>query len=140
VSTILLVEDNIDDEQLTLRALKKNRIANEIQVARSGEEAVEKLLGPQAGPLPQLMLLDLNLPKMNGLDVLRRVRAEARTKLLPVVVLTTSKQEQDIVSSYTLGANAYVRKPVDFAQFTQAVQTLGLFWLVLNELPGSPAR
>jgi len=136
--SILLVEDNADDEQLTLRALKKNGIANDIQVARSGEEAVEKLLG--AGPLPQLMLLDLNLPKMNGLDVLKRVRAEPKTKLLPVVVLTTSKQEQDIISSYTLGANAYVRKPVDFAQFAEAVQTLGLFWLVLNERPGDRAR
>ena len=132
--SILLVEDNADDELLTLRALKKNNIANEIVVARSGEAAVELLHGPSP-VAPALVLLDLNLPKMNGLDVLERVRADERTRLLPVVVLTSSKEEQDLMSSYTLGANAYVRKPVDFAQFSEAVRTLGLFWLVLNEVP-----
>jgi CheY-like chemotaxis protein len=133
--TILLVEDNGDDEALTLRAFKKHNIANEVVVARSGEEAIEHLLGPTTAHLPSIMLLDLNLPKMNGLDVLKRVRADERTKTLPVVVLTSSKEDQDLIHSYSLGANAYVRKPVDFAQFSEAIRTLGLFWLVLNELP-----
>lgn len=134
-NVILLVEDNEDDEALTLRAFKKNSIANEVVVARTGEEAVEYVCGDATRELPQLMLLDLNLPKMSGLDVLRRVRAEERTKYLPIVVLTSSKEEEDIVNSYSLGANAYVRKPVDFTEFATSVKTLGLFWLVLNERP-----
>jgi two-component system, response regulator len=138
---ILLVEDNKDDEVLTLRALKKNGIANEVVVARDGEEALEFLFGSGAHNgrdttvLPQLMLLDLNLPQMSGLDILRSIRTDERTKLLPVVVLTSSKEDEDIIDSYSLGANAYVRKPVDFAQFNEAVKTLGLFWLLLNEMP-----
>jgi two-component system, response regulator len=138
---ILLVEDNKDDEVLTLRALKKNNIANEVVVARTGEEALDYLFGVGAhadrdeSPSRQIMLLDLNLPKMSGMDVLRRVRADEKTRLMPVVVLTSSKEEEDIISSYSLGANAYIRKPVDFSQFTDAVKTLGLFWLILNEVP-----
>lgn len=138
---ILLVEDNSSDEVLTLRALKKSGIANEVVVAREGEEALDYLFatGPHAGRdpsfLPQVMLLDLNLPRMTGLDVLRRIRADERTKLLPVVILTSSKEDEDIIRSYSLGANSYVSKPVDFEQFTRAVNTLGLFWLLLNEVP-----
>jgi two-component system response regulator len=138
---ILLVEDNPDDELLTLRALKKNSIANEVVVARDGEAAVDFLfatgahVGRDTSEQPQIMLLDLNLPKMSGLDVLRQVRANVHTRHLPVVVLTSSKEDEDIINSYSLGANAYVRKPVDFVQFTEAVRTLGLFWLVLNERP-----
>lgn len=137
---ILLVEDNKDDEALTLRALEKNKIANETVVVRDGEEALDFLFGKGAhagrstNTLPQVMLLDLNLPKMNGLEVIRRIRADERTRLLPVVVLTSSKEDEDIIKSYSLGANSYVRKPVDFAQFSEAVKTLGLFWLVLNEV------
>lgn len=136
---ILLVEDNRDDEALTLRALKKNHIGNEIVVARDGVEALDYLFGTGAHAgrdvrvLPQLVLLDLNLPRMGGQDVLRRIRADDRTKLLPVVVLTSSKEEEDIFSSYSLGANSYVRKPVNFDAFVEAVKTLGLFWLLLNE-------
>jgi two-component system response regulator len=136
---ILLVEDNADDEKLTLRALKKNKISNEVVVARDGEEALEYLLGsgPDAGskpkPLPQVVLLDLKLPKLDGLEVLRRLRANDRTKLLPVVILTSSNEEQDRIIGYGLGANSYVRKPVDFNQFTEAARQLGLYWLVLNE-------
>lgn len=142
---ILLVEDNPDDEELTLRALRKNRIGNPVVVARDGEAAVDYLLatGPYVGrdvlDIPQIVLLDLNLPKMSGLEVLRRVRADERIRLLPVVVLTSSREDEDIVKSYSLGANSYVRKPVDFGQFMDAVRTLGLFWLLLNELPGRPA-
>jgi len=138
---ILLVEDTRSDEVLTLRALKKNNIANEVVVARTGEQALDYLFGTGAHAgqepvaLPQLILLDLNLPKTSGLDVLRRVRAGERTRLLPVVVLTSSREDEDIIHSYSLGANAYVRKPVDFDQFTEAVKALGLFWLVLNETP-----
>lgn len=129
---ILLVEDNADDEALTLRALQKNHISNEVVVARDGAEAIELLFG--AKPIvPQLVLLDLKLPKIDGLEVLRRVRADARTKLLPIVVLTSSKEERDVVESYSLGANSYVRKPVDFEQFVEAVKSLGLYWLVINE-------
>lgn len=137
---ILLVEDNRDDEELTLRALKKNNIANEVVVARTGEEALDFLFGtgPNAGRdvtiLPQVMLLDLNLPRITGLDVLRSVRADERTRFLPVVVLTSSKEDEDIINSYSLGANSYVRKPVDFTLFSEAVRTLGLFWLLLNEV------
>lgn len=139
--TILLVEDNPDDEALTLRALRKNRIANELVVARDGAEALDYLFGTGAhagrgpGALPQVVLLDLKLPKVDGLEVLRRVRADPRTRLLPVVILTSSKEDRDLVESYGRGANSYVRKPVDFAAFVEAVRQLGLYWLVLNEPP-----
>lgn len=139
--SILLVEDNPDDEVLTLRALRKNNIANEVVVARDGVEALDYLLGQgdhegrDLSPGPALVLLDLKLPRVDGLEVLRRMRAERRTELLPVVILTSSKEEQDLINSYALGANAYVRKPVDFNQFMAAVRQLGLFWLVLNETP-----
>jgi two-component system response regulator len=142
---ILLVEDNRDDEALMLRALKKNSIGNEVVVARDGEEALDFLFGTGAHAgrdttvLPQFMLLDLNLPQMSGLDVLRSIRTDERTKLLPVVVLTSSKEDEDIIKSYSLGANSYVRKPVDYAQFNEAVKTLGLFWLLLNEVPSQRA-
>lgn len=138
---ILLVEDNPDDIELTLRALKKNNILNEVVIARGGEEALTLLLGTEPGgnphlpKLPAVMLLDLKLPKVSGLDVLRQVRGHPRTKFLPVVVLTSSKEDQDLVQSYHLGANSYVRKPVDFHQFVNAVQQLGLYWLLLNEAP-----
>jgi CheY-like chemotaxis protein len=141
---ILLVEDNPDDELLTTRAFKKNAIKNEIVVARDGVEALDFLFctGEHAkrdiNVRPQVVLLDLNLPRVSGLDVLRRIRADERTRGLPVVVLTSSKEEEDIIRSYALGANGYVRKPVDFAAFNEAVRTLGLFWLLLNEVP--PAR
>jgi len=138
---ILLVEDNADDEKLTLRAMKKNNIGNEVVVARDGVEAVDYLLGtgPYEGKklneLPQVVLLDLKLPRMDGLEVLRRLRANERTKLLPVVILTSSNEEQDRITGYALGANSYVRKPVDFKQFMEAARQLGLYWLVLNEPP-----
>jgi CheY-like chemotaxis protein len=132
---ILLIEDNLDDEALTLRALKKNNIANEIVTARDGAEALELLLGKDAKQSPALVLLDLKLPKVDGLEVLRRIRADKRTALVPVVILTSSKEEQDLIASYKLGANSYIRKPVDFNQFVEAVKHLGLYWLVLNEPP-----
>src|ERR1700757_2269512 len=138
---ILLVEDNADDEKLTLRALKKNNIGNEVVVARDGAEAVDYLLGTgtnegkKLNELPQVVLLDLKLPKLDGLEVLRRLRAHERTKLLPVVILTSSNEEQDRIAGYGLGANSYVRKPVDFNQFMDAARQLGLYWLVLNEPP-----
>jgi len=141
---ILLVEDNPDDEALTLRALKKNNIQNEVVVAHDGVEALDYLFGAgsYAGRdtkvVPQVVLLDLKLPKVDGLEVLKRIRADERTKLLPVVILTSSNEEQDLVNGYGLGANSYIRKPVDFNQFIQAVGQLGLYWLVLNEPP--PAR
>jgi CheY-like chemotaxis protein len=134
---ILLIEDNPDDEALTLRALKKNNISNEVIVAHDGAEAIEFLHGNDHA-LPAIVLLDLKLPKVDGMEVLRYVRAEPRTRLLPVVILTTSKEEQDLINGYQLGANSYVRKPVDFAQFTEAVRQLGLYWLVLNESPPTP--
>jgi len=133
--SILLVEDNPDDEALTLRALKKNNILNEVNVARDGAQALEFLF-PGDGTsveLPGLILLDLKLPKVDGLEVLRRIRADGRTKIVPVVVLTSSKLEDDILASYQSGANSYVRKPVKFAEFADAVKALGAFWLVLNE-------
>lgn len=132
---ILLVEDNPDDEDLTLRALAKNNIKNEVVVARDGEEALNYLFGPTETALPQVILLDLKLPKVSGLEVLRRIRFEERTRTIPVVILTTSKEDQDLLSSYHLGANSYVRKPVDFNQFTNAVKQLGMYWLLLNECP-----
>lgn len=138
---ILLVEDNPDDQVLTLRALRKSNIANEVIVVNDGVEALDYLFGTgsyagrDTSVMPQLILLDLKLPKLDGLQVLQRLRADKRTQLLPVVVLTTSREEQDIIRSYSLGANSYVRKPVDFTEFSQAVQQLGLYWLLLNEAP-----
>jgi two-component system response regulator len=133
--TILLVEDNPDDEALTLRAFKKSNIRNEIVVMRDGAEALAYLFpgNGDAVPRPALILLDLNLPKVSGLEVLRKMRADERTHLIPVVVLTSSKLEEDILDSYRNGANAYVRKPVKFSDFAEAVRTLGVFWLLLNE-------
>ncbi|MGH2399568.1 MAG: response regulator [bacterium] len=138
---ILLVEDNPDDEALTLRALRKNKVANDVIVARDGAEALEYLFatGKHAGrdprDTPQVVLLDIRLPKVDGMEVLRRIRQDQRTQYLPVVILTSSKEEQDLVNGYKLGANSYVRKPVDFDQFMEAARHLGLYWLVLNEGP-----
>jgi two-component system response regulator len=143
---ILLVEDNANDEELTLRALKKNNITNEVVVARDGAQALDYLFGTgefagrDISVLPQLTLLDLKLPKVDGLEVLRRVRAHENTKLLPVVILTTSNEDVDILEGYGLGANSYVRKPVDFDQFSNAVRQLGLYWLVMNERPPVKAK
>ena len=145
-SVILLVEDNADDEDLTLRALKKNNITNEVVVVRDGAEALDYLFGTGAytgrdtSLLPQVVLLDLKLPKVDGLEVLNRLRNDKRTKLLPVVILTSSVEEQDLLRGYDLGANSYVRKPVDFGQFTEAVRNLGLYWLLLNERPPALGR
>jgi two-component system response regulator len=139
--TILLIEDNPDDEALTLRALRKNNILNEVAVARDGQEALDYLFceGAYAArapdDVPTVVLLDLKLPKIDGLEVLQRVRADARTRLQPVVILTSSKEEQDMVNGYRLGANSYIRKPVDFNQFMDAIRQLGLYWLMLNEPP-----
>src|SRR5919204_5622157 len=136
---ILLVEDNPDDEELTTRALRHARIANEIVVARDGAEALEFLFGEGAhagrdvARMPAVILLDLKLPKLSGLDVLHRLRADPRTKLIPTVVLTSSSEEEDMLKSYQFGANSYVRKPVDFGQFATAVSQLGVYWLLLNE-------
>jgi two-component system response regulator len=138
---ILLVEDNDDDVELTLRALRRNRVANRVDVVRDGAEALEYLFatGGYAGrdvrDTPNLVLLDLKLPKVGGLEVLERLRADPRTRRLPVVILTSSNVESDLARSYDLGANSYIRKPVDFAQFMEAVNQLGLYWLVLNEAP-----
>lgn len=130
--TILLVEDNADDEQLTLRAMRQSDIPNIIRVARDGADAIDKLFGDGSGKLPDLVLLDLKLPKINGLEVLQRIRQDDKTKTLPVVILTSSDEERDIVESYNLGANSYIRKPVDFDQFIDAVRQLGLYWLSMN--------
>jgi two-component system, response regulator len=140
--TILMIEDNPDDELLALRALRKHNIANELAVARDGAEAIEFLLGDWAGNAepPTLILLDLNLPKVDGLEVLRRIRADERTRLIPVVILTSSKEQEDILTSYRLGTNAYVRKPINFSDFADAFKTLGLFWLLLNEVPSAQHR
>ena len=135
---ILLVEDNQDDEVLALRALAQNKIANRVDVAHDGVEAVEYLFGAEGRPpqpLPQVVLLDLKLPRIDGLEVLRRIRADERTRLLPVVILTSSSEERDLVEGYRLGANSYIIKPVDFSQFTEAVGNLGMYWLVLNQTP-----
>ena len=143
---ILLVEDNPDDEALTLRAFKKHNITNEVVVAHDGAEALEYLFGTgrYAGRdlrlMPQLILLDLKLPKVDGLEVLGRIRGDDRTRLLPVVVLTSSTEERDLVESYRLGANSYVRKPVDFTQFVEAARQLGLYWLLMNQAPPVPGR
>jgi len=138
---ILLVEDNADDEALTLRALNKSKVANKIVVVRDGAEALDYLFctGSYADrdplDLPQVILLDLKLPKIDGLGVLHRIRSDPRTRMLPVVILTSSKEEQDMINAYSGGANSYVRKPVDFNQFVDAIGHLGLYWLVLNEAP-----
>ena len=130
---ILLVEDNPDDVELTLRALKHNNILNEVVVKNDGDEALEYLA--KATVLPTVVLMDLKLPKFNGLEVLQRIRADKRLKLLPVVIITSSKEEQDILKSYHNGANSFIRKPVDFVQFTEVVRQLGMYWLLLNEPP-----
>ena len=138
---ILLVEDNPDDVALTLRALKKNNILNQVVVAEDGAKALEYLFGTgefagrNVESLPAVVLLDLKLPKVDGLEVLRRLRAHERTKLLPVVILTSSKEEQDVIAGYELGANSYIRKPVDFDRFLGAARQLGMYWLMLNEAP-----
>lgn len=136
---ILLVEDNPDDVELTLRAVRKKNIANRVVVARDGVEALDYLFGTgdftgrDADDLPQVVLLDLKLPRVDGLEVLRRLRADERTALLPVVILTSSKEDRDLVSGYSLGANSYIQKPVDFSAFIEAVASLGMYWLLLNE-------
>jgi two-component system response regulator len=141
---ILLVEDNASDEKLTLHAFKKCGVSNEVVVVRDGAAALDYVFatgqhaGRDPGALPTVVLLDLKLPRVDGLEVLRRMRADERTKLLPVVILTASKEEEDVVRSYSLGANAYVRKPVVFAAFAEAAKTLGLFWLLLNEVAPTP--
>jgi len=142
---ILLVEDNAGDEALTLRALRQNRILNDVMVVRDGAEALDYLYskGGHAGrdpSLPQIVLLDLNLPKIGGLDVLKAIRSEETTKLLPVIILTSSKEDRDVVAGYALGANSYIVKPVDFRQFSEAVRQLGLYWLVLNQPPPAGTR
>jgi CheY-like chemotaxis protein len=138
---ILLVEDNLDDVDLTLRALRKNNIANDLVIASDGVEAIDYLFGTGAyagrdlSDMPQVILLDLKLPKIDGLQVLQRIRSNERTRLLPVVVLTTSDEERDLIDSYHFGANSYVRKPVDFLEFTEAIRQLGMYWLLLNRVP-----
>ena len=134
VRLILLVEDDPDHEMLTIRALKKSNIANQVHVARGGEEALNSLFGENA-VRPQLILLDLKLPKVEGLEVLRRIRSEETTRMLPVVMLTSSDEERDVVRSYKLGVNSYIRKPVNFTDFAEATRQLGMYWLVLNECP-----
>ena len=140
---ILLVEDNPDDQALTLRALKRNNIRNRVVIRQDGAEALDFLFcqGADAGrdphDMPQVILLDLKLPKIDGLEVLLQIRSDARTRLLPVVILTSSREEQDMIKGYGYGANSYIRKPVDFKQFVEAVNQLGLYWLVLNEPPPS---
>lgn len=136
---ILVVEDNPDDEMLTLRALRNHRLTNEIVVVRDGAEALDYIFGTgtytgrDPNDLPQVVLLDLRLPKVDGIQVLQRIRAEDRTRLLPVVVLTSSDEEKDVIDSYHFGANSYVRKPVDFGEFSEAVRQLGLYWVLINE-------
>jgi DNA-binding response OmpR family regulator len=141
--TILLVEDNPDDEELTLLAFRKNNISNTIVVAHDGEEALDLLFGEPGEELklrPAIILLDLKLPKVDGLEVLRRIRADARSRMLPVVILTSSKEEQDLIAGYTLGCNSYVRKPVSFEEFVEAVRQLDLYWLLLNETAPHPLK
>jgi two-component system response regulator len=141
---ILLVEDNPDDVALTMRALKSNNITNDVVVANDGAQALDYLFGAKANALgddlPAVVLLDLKLPKVNGLEVLQRIRADESTRLLPVVILTSSDEERDVIQGYSLGANSYVRKPVDFVEFTQAAKQLGLYWLLMNQAPPMPRR
>jgi len=141
---ILLVEDNPDDVALTTRALKSHNIMNDVVVAHDGVQAIEYLFGMEGRPasdeLPAVVLLDLKLPKLNGMEVLQRIRADGRTRLLPVVILTSSDEERDIIEGYTLGANSYVRKPVNFVEFTEAAKQLGLYWLLMNQAPPQPRR
>jgi two-component system response regulator len=137
MSGVLLIEDDVE---LTLRAFRKNNIANDVVIARDGQEALDILFGdgpfgPASKELPSLLLLDLNLPRVGGLEVLRRIRGDERTRLLPVVILTSSDEEEDLIEGYSLGANSYVRKPVDFAEFAEGIRVLGLYWLVLNRAP-----
>lgn len=132
---ILLIEDNKDDQMLTIRAFKKNGIVNEIKVIGDGEEAMDFLFGEEKNELPQLILLDLKLPKVEGLEVLKKIRETKRTRRLPVVVLTSSKDESDLINSYDLGCNSYIQKPVKFDEFLEAVHQLGLYWLLLNQVP-----
>jgi len=135
---ILLVEDNADDEELTRRAFKKNNLRNELVVARDGQEALDYLFTNNRRP--HVVLLDLKLPKVDGLEVLRRMRADERTRWVPVVVLTSSNEERDLVASYELGVNSYVRKPVDFTEFLEAARQLGMYWLLLNQAPPESSR
>lgn len=141
---ILLVEDNPDDEALTLRALRKQNLDNEVVVARDGAEAVDYLFGTGAyagrdvNDVPEIVLLDLKLPKLNGIDVLKRIRSDERTQLIPVVILTTSSEDRDMVESYKFGANSFVRKPVDFLEFSEAVKNLGMYWLLINKQARTP--
>jgi len=138
---ILLVEDNSDDQELTLMALRQSNIANEVVVVHDGVEALEYLFGSAKSPalevndLPQVILLDLKMPRLGGMDVLKRIRSELLTQLLPVVILTSSSEEEDILSSYRLGANSYVRKPIEFRSFAEAIQRLGLYWMIVNQAP-----
>jgi CheY-like chemotaxis protein len=135
---ILLVEDNPKDVELTLHALRKNNLANRVHVARDGQEALDLFFGPAAdghAPKPKLVLLDLKLPKVNGLEVLRRLKSDARTKAIPVVVMTSSTVETDMVESYNLGVNSYLRKPIDFNEFVACAKTLGMYWLLMNKMP-----
>jgi two-component system response regulator len=142
--TILLVEDNPDDVELTTRAFRKNNIANDVVIARDGVEALDYLFGQgtyagrDTSDTPRIILLDLKMPKLDGLQVLERLRADERTKLIPVVILTSSKEEQDLISGYKSGANSYVRKPVDFNKFVEAVRQIGLYWLLINESAHQP--
>jgi len=143
---IFLVEDNPDDVVLTERALKKSHILNKLVLARDGAEALEYIFGTgnysgrDMSKMPEVILLDLKLPKIDGLEVLKKIRADKRTKLLPVVILTSSKEENDLINGYSLGANSYIRKPVNFNQFAEAIRQLGLYWLVLNEAPPQDTR
>ena len=140
---ILLVEDNPNDEELTLRALRKANIANEVAIARDGQEAIDflfgtgKYAGREPPAMPAVVLLDLKLPKLDGIDVLKRIRADPRTKLIPVVVLTSSSEDEDMVRSYQSGANSYVRKPIEFSAFANAVTQLGMYWVLINQVPPS---
>jgi len=139
--TILLVEDNPNDEELTLRALRKANIANEVAIARDGQEALDflfgtgKYAGRELPSMPAVVLLDLKLPKLDGIDVLQRIRADPRTRLVPVVILTSSSEDEDMVRSYQSGANSYVRKPIEFSAFANAVTQLGMYWVLINQIP-----